>query len=200
MISNLEKYKKDLGRLIDDGGQLLNAMQSECYPEQFDEALQKAFKDTAKIQAKIKEIKKKLPSFKEKYQPWYSEALAVVKFLLPDRTADFVKLYEKPKGRKDISYENYVIEDYLQSLHVTRGWSKEKIVSPDAAVPQFQQQLNILKSAQGKFESSLFDIKQLLQADLFDTELEAATELNKKGFARGAGAMAGVASMSVSLK
>jgi len=32
----------------------------------------------------------------------------------------------------------------------------------------------------------------LVQADLFDSELEAAKELNKKGFVRGAGAIAGV--------
>lgn len=31
-----------------------------------------------------------------------------------------------------------------------------------------------------------------MQADLFDSELEVARELNKKGFARGAGAVAGV--------
>ena len=38
----------------------------------------------------------------------------------------------------------------------------------------------------------MFDIKQLVQADLFDSELEAAEELNKNGFIRGAGAVAGV--------
>ena len=190
MISNIEKYKKDLEQLISDGGQLLNAMQCECFPKEFEDALTKAFKGKSK--SEIQEIKKKLPSFKDKYQSWYSESLAVVKLLLPDRVADFVKLYEKPKGRKDIAYGNYVIEDYLQGLRVTRGGLEIEVVSPKAAIPQFQQQLNILESAQKRFESSLFDIKQLLQADLFDSELEAAKELNKKGFTRGAGAMAGV--------
>ena len=52
--------------------------------------------------------------------------------------------------------------------------------------------MGIVKSAKQRFESSLFDIKQVLQADLFDNELDAAMELNKQGFARGAGAMAGV--------
>ena len=61
-----------------------------------------------------------------------------------------------------------------------------------AVIPRFQQQLAILQSAQQRFKSSLFDIKQLLQADLFDSELEAAKELNRKGFLRGAGAIAGV--------
>jgi hypothetical protein len=52
--------------------------------------------------------------------------------------------------------------------------------------------VKILKSAKRRFESTLFDIKQLVQADLFDSELEAANELKKKGFLRGAGAIAGV--------
>ena len=95
MISNIEKYKKDLEQLISDGGWLLNAMQCECFPKEFEDALIKAFK--GKSRSEIQEFKKKLPSFKDKYQSWYSEALAVVKLLLPSRVADFVRLYEKPK-------------------------------------------------------------------------------------------------------
>jgi hypothetical protein len=68
----------------------------------------------------------------------------------------------------------------------------KKIVGPDAAIPQFQQQLAILKSVGARFESSLFDIRQLVQADLLDSELDAAKELVKNGFARAAGAVTGV--------
>ena len=50
----------------------------------------------------------------------------------------------------------------------------------------------ILRSANSRFESSLFDIKQILQAHLFDSELDAARELSKNGFLRAAGAIAGV--------
>jgi len=185
MISNLEKYKKDLDRLISDGDGLFNAIQFECYPGEFKLQVKKVLKE------KYDQFIKALPSFRDKYQFWYSESLAIIKLLLPDRISDFVKLYEKPKSRKSIEYGNYVIEDYLQSLSVTTGLG-EKRVGPEAAIPQFQQQLNILKSVQKRFESSLFDIKQLVQADLFDSELEAAKELNKKGFVRGAGAIAGV--------
>ncbi len=188
MISNIEKYRKDLELLISAGGQLLNSMNHECFPKEFDDALAKTLKDKSEVQ----DFKKKLPSFKDKYQSWYSESLVVIKLLLPDRVADFVKLYEKPKGRKNITYENYVIEDYLKGLRTTRGALEIEVVSPKAAIPQFQQQLSILESTQRRFESSLFNIKQLLQADFFDSELEAAKELNKKGFTRGAGAMAGV--------
>lgn len=183
-MNNLEKYKKDIERLIADGIALSNAIQYECYPTEFKKQVK------LKIKNKSNKFIKELPSFKDKYQIWYTESLSVIKLLLSDRLSDFVKLYEKPKTRRTVEYGNYVIADYLQSLRVTYcGVTK---VEPNAAIAQFQQQLNILKSARKRFESSLFDIKQLLQADLFDSELEAAIELNKKGFTRGAGAIAGV--------
>lgn len=185
-MKNIEKYKKDLDQLIFDGENLLYSIQCECYPGEFEARVKKISKE------KCDQFIKSLPIFRDKYQAWYSESLTIIKLLLPDRIEDFVKLYGKPKVRKEITYGNYVIEDYLQGLNVTRGLSKEKVVGPDAAIPQFQQQLNILKSCKKRFESSLFDIRQMIQADLFDSELEAARELNNNGFIRGAGAMAGV--------
>lgn len=185
-MRNLEKYKKDLDQLISESEDLLNSIQFECLPDEFEAKAKKALKE------KYEPFIKSLPSFRDKYQAWYSEALVVIRLLLPDRVENFVKLYEKPKMRKQITYENYVIEDCLQGLNITRGLYKEKVVGPDAAIPQFQQQLNILKSCKKRFESSLFDIRQMVQADLFDSELEAARELNKNGFDRGAGAMVGV--------
>ena len=43
-----------------------------------------------------------------------------------------------------------------------------------------------------RFESSLFSIHQILQADLFDSEIDGAEELAKSKFTRAAGAVAGV--------
>ena len=65
-------------------------------------------------------------------------------------------------------------------------------MGPEAAIPSFRQQLAILKAARARFKSSLFDIRQLVMADLFDSELGAAEELAKKKFLRAAGAVAGV--------
>ena len=182
MQANLEKFKKDLKALSKRGELLLLAMQYDCHPEAVEKAYGKDFAD----------LKKVLPKFGTDYQSWYSESKALIKQLLPDRLADFTRHYEKPKPRKDISYENYRIEDYLQGLRVTRGWEKEKVVGPDAAIPHLEQQLAIVKAVSSRFESSLFDIRQLVQADLFDSEIAAAQELLKSGFSRGAGAVAGV--------
>lgn len=71
-------------------------------------------------------------------------------------------------------YGNYVIEDYLQGLRVTYSFSGEIKVGTESAIPQFEQQLNILRSIEKRFESTLFDIAQLVQADLFDSELESS--------------------------
>ena len=190
MVSNLDRYKKDLDRLIENGVQLLHSLQKE-YP--FD-----------KYKLKNRIDIDNLPDFKVEYQSWYSESLRVIQQLLPNRENDFLTFYKRPKNEPVITTENYKIETYLAGLqiknnpYVTREMiprltdgtpSAEEIIR---IIPQFQQQLGILKSVQKRFESSLFDIKQLLQADLFDSELDASKELNKKGFVRGAGAIAGV--------
>jgi hypothetical protein len=186
MSTNLERFKKDFDKLITTGHSLELAMQHECVKAEFEKQVKE------QLGKEADKFIKELPSFKNGYQRWYSEALAILRQLLPDRVADFVRHYEKPKGRKDITYENYRIEDYLQGLNITRGHFKEKVVGPDDALPQFAQQLAILKAAQARFESSLFEIRQLVQADLLDSELGAAEELAKHKFARAAGALAGV--------
>jgi hypothetical protein len=141
---------------------------------------------------KVEETIGNLPRFRDKYQSWYSEAKVLIRQLLPDRLSDFVRLYEKPKPRKHISFENYRIEDCLQGLSVTKSFTNEKVVGPEAAIPHFRQQLAILQSLEERFRSSLFDIRQLVQADLLDSELDAAEELAKNRFTRAAGALAGV--------
>lgn len=107
MPTNLDRFKKDIETLIKHGDRLELAMQYECAPDQVKIALKKQLKD------KVEEFLKDLPSFKEEYQRWYSEALALLRQLLPDRVLDFVRHYEKPKSRKDIDFGNYTIEDYL---------------------------------------------------------------------------------------
>lgn len=184
MQSNIDKYKKDLKELVRTGALLQVAMEYECYPEQVEELYGKE-KDG-------KKLLKNLPNFGAEYQAWYSEASLVIKQSLPDRFDDFVRLYQKPRPRKDISFENYRIEDYLQGLTVTRGYEKAKVVGREAALPHFRQQLAILQAVSSRFESTLFDIRQLVQADLFDSELDASRELLKKGFVRASGAVTGV--------
>lgn len=184
MSANLERFRGDLKKLIAEGQRLRLSMKLECFPEKYTEAFKKRYGD------KAEETIRKLPDFRTQYQRWYSEALGLLQQLLPLRVADFIRYYEKPRSRKSITNETYRIEDYLQGLSATLG--AQKIVGPDAAISHFDQQLAIVEAAEARFESSLFEIRQLVQADLLDSELAAAEELAKNHFFRAAGAVAGV--------
>ena len=185
---NAGRYQKDLDALIVKGDHLYISMLRECSPQEVERLVEE------KLGEKAEEAITNLPSYKDEYQAWYSEGKTLVRQLLPDRLPDFTRYYEKPKTRKEITYENYTIEDYLQGVNVTqRGdFNKRVTVGPYAAIPRFQQQLSIVKSLRQRFQSSLFDIHRLAQADLFDSELATAKELARNKFTRAAGAVAGV--------
>ena len=178
-MTNLDRYRKDLDRLVASGKRLYASMVLSKYPAQY-----------ATFGLKNKADIKKLPSVLADYQGWYSEALRCIGQLMPERVDDFRAYYQPIKPRKDINYGTYTIEDYLRSLTLTRF--SETIVDISAAIPVLGQQLMMVQALERRFESSLFDIRALLQADLFDDELDAADEINKKGFQRGAGAISGV--------
>jgi hypothetical protein len=171
MLYNSEKYKQDLKRLINEGNNLFSDLIKN--------------KNNASV-------------FDSGYQKWYSEAQEVIKQILPNRYNEFNQLYcdYSDAKRKSIDLNNltYNIRDWLLGIRasVDKRTGEKRFEDFGAVVMRFLNQLYILKSAESRFESSLFDIKQLVQADLFDSELEAARELNKKGFMRGAGAIAGV--------
>ncbi|GAA3971526.1 hypothetical protein GCM10022246_25000 [Pedobacter ginsengiterrae] len=188
MASNIDKYKSDLQKLLKLGQQLYYAMNYEVFEDKFIKNIRTVMNSDEEVTKFIKD----LPDFDLKYQPWYSESLVLIKQLLPDRLGDFIKYYEKPKNRKLLESDNYTIEDYLQGNIRNQSFKIATSVGLDAALPQFRQQLSILQSIQARFESSLFDIRQLVQADFFDSELAAAKELLKHKFARAAGAVAGV--------
>lgn len=191
MVSNLEKYKNDLEKLIVDGTYIYLSILAAYYDKKTFESYAKKILNL-KTKSELEKFKNNLPYFFNSYQIWYTESLEIIKHLIPDRLDDFIRLYKKPENRQIIDYETYVIEDLLISLSITKNNGKVEVVGPKAAIPKFLQQLNILESAKRRFESSLLNIKQFLQADLFDSEIASAKELNNKGFVRSAGAIAGV--------
>jgi hypothetical protein len=172
-----ERYKADIDKLVQRAVLLSLAMHLEVSPDSYKKKL-----NTEQL--------KKIPEFKEAYQSWYSEALACVSQLLPNRREDFISYYKPLKARKSLDAENYTVSDYLRGLSANRG--PQEVVGLAAALQPFEQQAKIVEALKQRFESSLFDIRALVQADLFDNELDAATELNNKGFQRAAGTVAGV--------
>ncbi len=176
-MTNLDKYKKDLEVLIDTGVRLQIGLFEEL-------GMLNNKKDKEQIPKDIKPL-----GFKNNYEEWYSESLTLIKQLMPDRLDDFIKLYKNEK-RKEIDHATYTISDCLIGL--TTSYRGEVKTNGKAAIPKFQQQFNILAALRQRFKSSLFDIKQLVQADLLDSEIETAQELNKKGFKRASGVICGV--------
>lgn len=179
MPSKTETIKKEVRNLIAKGNHLYLAMIEDVsgLPDE--------------IQKQLKDNKIKLPTFVNEYDSWYSEALVLIKQLLPDRLEDFKRQYKDEK-RKEISFLTYGVSDYLYGLRTTRGWQEDVVADKSAALGKMQVQNSILAAVEKRLDSSLFDIQEILQADLFDSELGAAQELAKKGFVRGGGAIAGV--------
>ncbi|RKR83998.1 hypothetical protein BDD43_4215 [Mucilaginibacter gracilis] len=187
MRNDLEQLKAEVKRLHTQGVNLLNAIRDEQFPEQIEQHF------TNVLKKNYQEFKKGLPVFKSAYQPWYSEATAVVKTLLPLRYNDFLALYEKPKNRKEINKDNYVIADYFSETIVTAGFDKKVVAGPDAAIPAFEQQYQIIAAVLQTLDSSLLDIRREVQAALLDAELDKAALLLKNKHLRAAGAIAAIA-------
>lgn len=179
MANRFEELEKEVEALAHQGTLLLGAMAS---------VVGKLGEESKK---QIKQANIQLPDFDSEYEIWYSECLRAIKQILPERLEDFVKQYKNEK-RKEVTYETYGISDYLIHLRRTRGSFDVVVVDRSAALLKMKIQVSIIKSLKNRFKNSLFDIKEVVQAELFDSELDSAKELCKKGFVRGAGAIAGV--------
>lgn len=170
-MNNIDKSKDDFNNLANLGQKML-----------------------FELQRRYKGDKLTKPSIESDYQQWYTEARLVMKQLLPDRLVEFEQLYIGNGKRKEIDAYTYNIQDWLHGIRspVDR-LSREKYYDDHGIViMRFGNQLKILKSVVVRFSSSLAEIRQLVRADLFDSELEAAKELLKHGFLRPAGVVAGV--------
>jgi len=191
MPTNIEKYKSDLEALVKLGNTMSLGLLLGTGPL---EKHVKGGKSTAAQDAIDKHIKEAHGSFEREYQRWYTEAGALIRQLLPDRIVEFEQLYKGDGKRKTIDIVTFTIQDWLNGLRAPKDpFTKEKHFGDSLVVSaKFNTQLEILRSIQRRFESTLFDVRQMIQADLLDSELDAARELNKSGFQRGAGAISGV--------
>lgn len=168
----IKKIKEECQNLRKEGTLLLKSFVIEC------ETLDKPKKE------------KDLPDFKLNYEQWYSKSYLVIKQFLPDRLSDFISLYKLDK-RKEITCSTYTISDALLGITIRTGLGEIK-ASPKSAIGKFQQQLTIVDAVLEVLDSSLNNIQQLVQADIFDSEIDTSKELLKKGFIRASGAICGV--------
>lgn len=124
--------------------------------------------------------------FADNYEVWYSKSMVLIKQLLPERFEDFKHQYAD-KRRKDIDVSTYTISDALRGVTAYNGY-----FGPSTATCCILNQLNMLKSCLETFDSKIYNIQTLLQADIFDSEIDSAKHLLKRGFLRAAGAVCGV--------
>lgn len=141
MTSNIDKFKNDIAILINSG-----------------QSIHKKIKDSPS-----------LLKGKHEYEIWYSEALSVIKIILPNRLADFTLMYYNDKTKSGLKH-------YFQTIppKIEKGFDLEtfgdKIIPPEdfeIAKSIFESQLAIVKACEKRFESSLFEIRQIVQADIF---------------------------------
>lgn len=178
------KYEEDINSLVVKGDEMYKGLIYELRDEK-----DSVYKSLSK---QDKELFKNF-SFSDKYHAWYNESLRLIVQLMPERLEDF-KDYYKCK-RKLLTFETYTISDYLGDISLGDHLMWNQVTTEmgkNPAVVKFRQQLDIVKSLKERFNSSLYDIKSLLQADLFNNELDGAKELLKNGFTRAAGAICGV--------
>ncbi len=119
------------------------------------------------------------------YEGWYTKSLEVIQILQPNRVMDFVGAYKNEK-RKAITISDYVISDALKGITFpfedTFGIVFQLLI----------RQVKILDTCLDKFESKIYSLQSVLQADVFDSELDSAKYLLKNGFLRASGAICGV--------
>jgi hypothetical protein len=168
----------------------------ELSDKMFNDILEDAAKSSKSIDKITLEklAKKDRASFDTNYQKWYTESYAIINQILPDRIQEFKQFYLPDPKRKSYEGINFTIQDWLTGLRSkTNQFNNEKYFDDiGIVVMKFQTQRGILESCVKKFESSLFEIRQILQADLSDSEIQTASELKRAGFLRPAGVICGV--------
>lgn len=179
MSAREKTFHEELDKLIEEGERLLLSLQKKPY--------------STNTENKYKEPKNNSVNYTQyfinNYQQWYSKACLVVEKILPLRFQDFLSYYEYKEQRNGINKANYRIYDFLHGIPILALTPRSTTIS---VAPHFQQQLGILKAAKEMLSSKLLDLKALVQADLFDSEIDAAKELAKKGFLKETGAICGV--------
>ncbi len=189
----LNKFKEDLNKLIALGADMLTDIQIpwDSTKKEIDEVAKRIGIDKNESALVFERIK---GSFVKNYHKWFSEAHALIKIVLPDRLEEFDSLYRQNPKRKSIDSITYSIQDWM--LGIRAGFNdftgEKRFDDHGSTVMKFQSQYQIVEAAYSRFDSSLFDIRQITQADLFDSEIHSAEALLRNGFLRAAGVIAGV--------
>lgn len=137
--------------------------------------------------------------FATHYQRWYTRSIPVVTVLLPDRLDEFRANYERDARRKSVDAVTYCIQDLINGIGIgppqhfnDRGQRVDSFDVKLAGHIRISGQIDILESAETRLDDILSNLRGILQASLFDSEIAEARYLLKNGHLRAAGALSGV--------
>ena len=153
--------------------------------KELEKTINRMIDDVKTIISKIEAEDRATDEIVSLYESWYSEGHLLIKQILPSRLSDFETLYFGGK-RSNLGPASYSILQYLSREDFDFFHSKTD------AINKIYIQKGIINSAKLGIDSILSRIKTILQADMFDNELDAARDLLKYGHIRAAGALAGV--------
>jgi hypothetical protein len=172
-----EDITKEVDSLVDTSRSILLREYRHKKPEEFKKAKLASVPDNGPIH--------------QEYQNWYTRSFGIVRSLMPERLNEFSSCYQPDPKRKETDWLSYTISDYLLGMVVTRGG--EELFEPFGSfAAKMQRQITILTALRDTLDTRIADVESVLQAKLFDTELDTAQELAKRGHLRAAGAVAGV--------
>ena len=192
LTPEIRRLKEMVEVLLLRGQELFTALMLRYRPE----ALTAVQDNPLAVEARVNEIRR--IQVRSEYQFWYTEALAVIKLVLPSRLDDFIGLYEYPAKRSKLTKVNFRIADAMRGHSAVEKTKTpfgeiENVVASWSTCPELVlTQCDILEAAAASLTTSLHKIQQGNQKDLLNSELNAAYDLRESGFNRAAGAMAGV--------
>ena len=195
--SRSESIKSTLAGLVETGNDLWQQGVKRGTEDRLRAALDDVKPQEGKKPLSKEEREKTIKYFvgiarRDQYQAWYTQALPVVRQLMPDRYGEFCEQYRLPKPAKTLDITSYTISDYFDGISVTLAG--EPTFNIEARFNDLlQTQVAMLRSASTRIDSILADIRASLQAELLDDEISTGRELLAKGHLRAAGALAGVA-------
>ena len=147
------------------------------------------FPDSLK-QNEIETIKKEYgkyngSTFALKYQDWYNRSLFLLDLVVPERKQEFIRQYEPDPKRKGLNSLNYTIYDTLRGVYPSDS-------TPLVSFNNLKIQISIIGSLKAVITEKIYRLKDLIESEVFESELDSASYLLSKGFKRSAGAICGV--------
>jgi hypothetical protein len=168
-----EELKSILTDLIKDGQNIFSAFCWKHYPEMAEESNLPKSKNSSIVH--------------EDYHTWFTSVSSMLKGFAPELYNEFIEHYYIDKKRKNVIWTTYKIQDWLMGTGSFGTWERN-----DAFFTRLQEQLLILKPAVNSFDHLASSIGDVMQAELFDSEIDAANDLLKKKHLRAAGIITGV--------